>query len=243
MAKKASSKNNEALTRLVQTLRFEPDDEDCERCLRQLDEYIRVQLAEEDYMVRYTDVAKHLDACLDCASAYARLYELELAEVGNRLPQPEKLPNPNLDFLTATNQTDLTTKLLDAFHSSTERLRFQFSANLLPLLRPAQASPLTREAIDSERYREILVELGPELVPDIDWPLSVTVYRDTYQPDTCLIEIGFEPAGLSWPDLGERVVTLRFDSNILEAVTDAWGVVTFSGVPIDVLANLNIEIS
>ena len=68
--------------------------------LDQLDDYIAAQLASEAYLARFSDVAIHLDACLDCADAYARLYELEIAEATNSLPSLTHDALPDLSFLT-----------------------------------------------------------------------------------------------------------------------------------------------
>lgn len=84
----------ERLRRVLQT----PAAEACEACLRRLDDYIAAQLAGDAYLEQYPDVAVHLDACVECAGAYARLYELALAEASDALPAPASVPAPDLNF-------------------------------------------------------------------------------------------------------------------------------------------------
>jgi hypothetical protein len=243
--------------RLVRALRSGPDDAACQACLEQLDEYVAAQLAGEDYLARFPEVAVHLDACLDCAAAYARLYELELAEAANRLPQPDQLPGPDLGFLrqgataapSATTHpapagdTGLAGQLRRALHRSGEKITLQLSAGLLSWLKPSPTVALTRTPADTERYSEALLNLQPALVPDFDLPITLTAYRDAQHPERCLVEVVVEPAGQSWPDLGGISVTLAFAGERRQAITDAWGVASFEGVPIDDLAGMALEIT
>src|SRR5262245_58213089 len=92
---------------LVEALRSGPDEAVCRACLSRLDDYIAAQLAGQDYTMRFREVAVHLDACHECASAYHRLYELELAEAADRLPQPEHWPTPDLSFLASATAPSL----------------------------------------------------------------------------------------------------------------------------------------
>jgi hypothetical protein len=258
MADKASFKNEAGgQRRLMRALRSKPNDEACQACLSQLDEYIAAQLAGEDYVARFANVAAHLDACLDCAGAYARLYELELADAANRLPQPDQLPDPDLAFLRhpaaeslspTTHQAslkapDLAQQLRHAMRRPGERLTLQLSADLLALLRPSPTALLTRAPADTERYGEILLSLEPAMVPDLDIPITLTAYRDAQQPEMCLVEAVVEPAGRSWPDLGGIRVTLLLAGEKHEAISDAWGVASFEGVRINDLADMALEVT
>jgi hypothetical protein len=257
MADKVSFKEEGGQARLIRALRSKPDDEACQACLGQLDEYIAAQLAGEDYVARFANVAVHLDACPDCAGAYARLYELERAETVNGLPQPDQLPDPDLGFLRhpaeeplspTTRQAslkapDLAQQLRHAIRRPGERLTLQLSADLLALLRPSPTALLTRAPADTERYGEILLSLEPAMVPDLDIPLTLTAYRDAHQPEMCLVEAVVEPAGRSWPDLSGIQVTLHLAGEKREAITDAWGVASFEGVRINDLAGMALEVT
>ncbi len=257
MADKVSFKEEGGQARLIRALRSKPDDEACQACLSQLDEYIAAQLAGEDYAARFANVAAHLDACLDCAGAYARLYELELADATNRLPQPDQLPDPDLGFLRHAvaepfsptmrqdllKPADLAEQLQNAIRRTGERLTLQLSNDLLALLRPSPTALLTRAPADTERYGEQLLNLEPAMVPDLDIPITVTAYRDAHQPEMCLVEAVVEPAGRSWPDLGGIRVTLLLAGEKRQATTDAWGVASFEGVRINKLAEMTFEVT
>src|SRR5512145_1594603 len=86
-------------TLLAQALRLSQNEEACQQCLSQLDDYISAQLGGEDYLAGWPEVAAHLDGCLSCAEAYARLYTLEQAILTDTLPEPAQLPEPDLSFL------------------------------------------------------------------------------------------------------------------------------------------------
>lgn len=224
---------------LLQILQMRPDGESCQTCLKQLDDYITAQLAGEDYLDGFPEVAVHLDACPQCAGAYARLYELALADAAGQLPQPEATPQPNLTFLRANR---LTAHLKKALRQTDNTLRLQFSAELLALLQPPPFATATRAAA-GERYGEVLASLDPASAPDGELPLKFTIYQDAEQPNLCLIEIVIEPAGKSWPDLAGSTVTLRWDDAKREATTDAWGVVSFADIPADALEQMRLEVT
>ncbi|MCI0441323.1 MAG: hypothetical protein L0177_19655, partial [Chloroflexi bacterium] len=132
MAVTSGSGNGEdRRARLVKALLFQPDHAACQACLDRLDEYVAAQLAGVDYRARFPEVALHLDACLDCAGAYARLYELELAIAEDRLPQPGRWPSPDLSFL--HSGAGLMERLREAIRRVGDRLTLQLSADLLPL--------------------------------------------------------------------------------------------------------------
>ncbi len=224
-----NTKTQQRLTQLIRTLQTAPSDAACETCFRALESYIAAQLAEQDYLALFPDIARHLDVCPACAGAYARLYELELAEQNGTLPAPASLPAPDLKFLRPT--------LLTAFQQTAERLTLQFSAALLPLLQPLPA--LATRAPSEDRYHRPILQLDPARAPGL--PLTVTAYEDASQPEMCLLEVVVEPPGQSWPDLGGSAVTLG-TGRTFEGVTDDWGVVSFEGIPVSELATMIITV-
>lgn len=209
--------------------------------MKQLDDYIAAQIAGEDYLVRFTNVALHLDACLQCAEAYARLYELEIAETANRLPRPQQLPEPNLDFL-QQGMSDLSAQLKKALRQTADSVTLQLTTALLSLLLPSPAIALTRAPDDSDRYGEILFKLEPEKAAGMELPVALTVYRDARQPELCLLEVVVEPPGLSWPDLEGRIVLLNVAGVTQEALTDAWGYVSFADIAMEDLSQTTMEV-
>ncbi len=241
---------------LIEVLRSEPDDAACQACLDRLDEYIAAQLDGQDYVACFPDVAMHLDACLDCADTYARLYELELAEAADCLPQPDHVPDPDLSFLLpgtagplspaalrTRSAAALTERLRAALHRVGDRLTLQFSTDLLLSLRPSPAAAQVRAPADTERYGEALLILEPDEALHPDLPVTLTAYRDTRRPDACLVEVVVEPPGRSWPELGGIAVALIVAGERHEARTDAWGLVALEGIPIARLADLTLEIT
>src|SRR5262245_43235899 len=52
--------------RLASALLTQPDDAACTACLDTLEEYVTAQLAGDDNVARWPEVASHLDACVAC---------------------------------------------------------------------------------------------------------------------------------------------------------------------------------
>lgn len=218
-----------------------PATDACEACLQKLDAYIEAQLAGEAYLDQYPDVALHLDACVECAGAYARLYELALAEARDALPKPASVPDPDLSFL-ATDSVRLADRLREAVTRTGDALRLELSAGLLALLTPSEPATALRSAADT-RYGEVLLDLDPTEVDDFDVPLTITAYRDAERPRMCLVEVAVEPAGEGWPNLAGRSVTLTVGDTVQTSETDAWGVAAFENIPVDLLGQLAIDVS
>lgn len=221
----------------------EPAPDACETCLQRLDEYIAAQLAGDAYLEQYPDVALHLDACVECAGAYARLYELTVAEANDALPEPAAVPPPDLSFL-VSDITTVVAKVLDAITRTGESLTLELSDGLLALLKPPEPAAVLRSGA-GERYGKVLLRLPPADTDtdDIDLPITVTAYRDAEQPDLCLIEVVVTPAGESWPNLDGRSVTLTSGDVVRTSETDSWGVAAFEDVPVDVLSEITIDVS
>jgi hypothetical protein len=225
--------------------------------LSRLDEYVAAQMASEDYAARFPDVAVHLDTCPDCADTYARLYELGLAEAAGRLPQPERLPDPDLSFLLpeATGPLSpvalrarlraaaLAEQLRAALHRVGDRLTLQLSTEMLPLLRLSPTAARIRAPADIERFDEVLLALDPGEALRPDLPVTLMAYRDAHRPETCLVEAIVEPPGRSWPELEGFDVALIVAGERREATTDAWGLVAFEGIQIAQLAEITLEIT
>jgi hypothetical protein len=226
-------------------IRFAPAEAACRACLDHLDDYIAAQLAGEDYATLLPAVAAHLDACSECATAYARLYELEVAEATGRLPQPARLPIPDLSFLQSGrlpgSQPSLADQLRAAVTHLGDRLRFQLSADLLPLLQPLPAVGLRAPAGEG-RYGEQLLSLDPDPALQASIPFQLAAYRDARRPELCLVEVTAAPPGRSWPDLVGITARLAWPDAEQQAITDAWGLASFEGIPADSLDQLVIEI-
>lgn len=232
---------DERRARLAQAIRTTPDDAACRACQSRLDEYVAAQIAGEEYLARFADVALHLDACTDCAGAYGRLYELELAVAADALPTPEHLPAPDLTFLRsgAAAARPLNERLREAIEQIGDRIALRLSSELLGLLQPPPALAPTRAPADSERYAEIVFDLAPDAAP-AELAIGLTAYRDARHPETCLVEVVVAPPGRSWPDLEGLAVTLVVAGEQHDAHTDAWGLASFVGIPIARLADMMV---
>jgi hypothetical protein len=222
-----------------------PPESECQSYLPRLDAYIAAQLAGEDYLTRYADIALHLDRCERCADSYARLYELELALAAGELPAPQLMPAPDLSFLSTPKTqggNSLLDLLADALRSTTNNIRLHLTEELLALLQPHQPAALTRSSVDDARYGEVLYELQPEQLPAPTMPIRLTAYRDSLQPEQCLLEVVAMPPGVNWPNLAGYTVTLQIGDEQVTQTTDAWGVVAFAGIPITRLREVALHV-
>lgn len=222
---------------LAQIIRTAPDDATCQNILLALDGYIATQLAGQNYQLRFPEVSFHLDGCLTCAHAYARLYELALAEAAQQLPAPAHIPAPNLDFLNRETAVSLPQLLQNALHRTANYLTLQLSAQLLPLLQPPPALAL-RAPTDEGRYAHCLLLL--EATNTL--PLSLAVYQDAHNPTNCLVEVTLELPDRHWPDLAGTAVSLHTPTHQAHTTTDAWGIAVFEGIKTAELPHLTIEL-
>ena len=228
-------------------LQTEPTEMDCQRCLAQLAAYVEMQVAQGDYRAQFLRTAQHLDGCGSCAEAYARVYEVELAEKNGRLPHPSHIPDPDLSFL--SQALPLWATLRSALQQTQTRLTLQLDATLTALLVPPPSLALTRSAANaspeqggSGRFGGPILSLTPGQVPETDLPFSLAAYADTENPAQCLVEITVEPPGLSWPHLGGSVVQLHVGEVVLREMTDDWGTAVFTHIPRAELEKLRLEI-
>jgi len=237
MTDMAHPKNGQ--TQLVRALTQPADANVCDHIVAQLDDYIDAQLAGEAYVEQYPEVALHLDACETCAELYAALYDLARAEATDSLPQPAHTPDPDLNFLTTETPAPLE-RLRSAVQQIGERLVLQLTPDLLPPLRPALSGAARRKPADEDRYAEVLLQLDAEQM-GAAWPAALAAYRDAQQPDHCLVEVEVAPPGRAWPDLADIPVMLAWDAEERNALTDAWGLAVFEGVPVTALAEIRVE--
>jgi hypothetical protein len=220
-----------------------PPESECAAYLPRLAAYIDAQLAGEDYLTLYADIAAHLDSCLACADSYARLYELEIALAAETLPAPRAIPTPDLSFLSMPEaKPTLLDLLADALTTTAERIRLHLTTELLAFLQPQESALLTRSSAEDSRYHEVLYELQPEQLPESAIPLKLTAYRDAERPELCLLEVTVAPPGERWPNLGGRTVTVQRNGERRTAATDAWGVAAFADLPVTWLADLAVVV-
>ena len=237
---------NKRLQRLRQALET-PAEADHQACLDSLDAYIASQLRGEDYGAAYPQTALHLERCLDCAAAYARLYAVQLAEQSGALASLPARPAPDLSFLRPAWAEPAGATLLErlgsALQQAGDRLSLRLSSELLALLQPGPALAAARGGEQGERYRELLLSLDPEEAGLPGLPLALKAYRDALHPQACLLEVTVTPPGRAWPDLAGTQVTLELPGERRTAITGAWGLVSFEDVPVAALPDIVVEVA
>jgi len=230
--------------RMRAALRDKTDEAACDTCLPRLEEYVAAQLNGRNYLSLFPEIARHLDGCLQCAAAYARLYRLELAAAATTLPQLKQPRLPDLAFLQPASgpQPALPELLRAAITQLKNGVRLQLSADLLPRLQPLPALSPTRTPTDDERYAEQLYALDSSEILGSDGLLRLAVYRDGEQPQNCLVEVAVTPPGRAWPLLAGILVVLELPDLRREQRTNPWGVAAFAQVPVAELDKLLVEV-
>jgi hypothetical protein len=233
-----------ARERMREALQNKTDGAACDACLPRLEEYVAAQLNGRNYLNLFPEIASHLDGCLHCAAAYARLYRLELAAATATLPQLQQPRLPDLAFLqpAAGPPPTLPELLRTALTKLQNGVRLQLSAALLPHLQPLPSLSPTRTPSGDERYTEQLHTLDSTDILGSEIPLKLAVYRDRQQPQKCLIEVAVTPPGRAWPLLAGIVVALELPDLRREQRTNPWGVAAFDQVPVADLDKVLIEV-
>jgi hypothetical protein len=186
----------------------------------------------------------HLDACLECADAYARLYELEVAARAGTLPQGT-VPAADLSFLAEAGtkpSSSLAEQLGQALRRSADGWTLQFSQALLGWLRPGLQPAAGLRSGEQARYDEVLYQLAAQEAAGAEPAFSLVVYRDAHAPERGLVEVRVEPEGRSWPDLGGYRVTLEAGGEARTMLTDAWGLASLENVALDGLMQAKLKI-
>lgn len=240
MIDEASDGSEAGRRALLAVLQSAPSEAECGRCLAQLDAYAVAQLEGAGHSDHFAWLAHHLDGCLECAAAYALIYETALADDHGRLPEPNTYPQPNLNFL--QDGAAWLAALREALQITPSSLVLQFNAALTRLLLPRPGAVLTRSA-ESGRYGPRLLELTSGQATDAGLPFTLAVYADRQQTSNCLLEVTVQPPGQSWPDLAGYMVTVAAGTRALVAATDAWGTAVFPNMTVDELESLRLEIS
>ncbi|MFZ0543947.1 MAG: hypothetical protein WAM60_00820 [Candidatus Promineifilaceae bacterium] len=230
--------------RLRNAIQNTTEDAACDACLSQLQEYVEAQLNGRNTLTLFPHIASHLDGCLQCAAAYARLYRLEMDAASGDLPELERPRQPDLSFLPSSPdpQPTLRQRLQAAFTQLQDGLRLQLTADLLPSLLPPPSLAVTRAAAEDERYAEQLYTLDSSDILADDIPVKLSIYRDAESLQNCLVEVTVTPVGRTWPQLADILVVLELPGLHLEQRTNHWGAAAFDQIPTAELGNLVIEV-
>lgn len=241
-ARNASKEPLSALKKALQA----PGTESCAECRSRLPDFVDAQLDGRPYAALFPEIAAHLDACLECAGAYARIYNAEWAARSEQLPQPAAVPQPDLSFLNPESgpaasaapgdSTSLPERLRSAVERLGSRLTLRLNPELFLLLQPAPSAASLRAGRPGEA--QLLMELEPR--PEL--PLRLAAYRDPENPQAAAVEITWTPPGREWPDLAGAVMLLEYAGLVRRETSDAWGTAVFEDVPVSELAQLAVQI-
>jgi hypothetical protein len=235
--KRMDAQNDPQARRLAEALVANEDEADCLACLDGLEAYVDAQLAGEDYLAQMPQVAQHLDTCVACAEAYALVYEVRLAEAN--LPLPARIPPPDLAFLRSPLQR-LQELLAGAVEPLATGLRLVFSQALLAALDalPSTAAPALRGEFAAAPLFELLLANPAPAVES----LHLSLYPDGARPGLGTLRAQLALVGRDWPDLAGINIVVRWLGAEQQATSDEWGEALIPGVPLDVVAQLVVEV-
>jgi len=238
MKENSTAEGGSLVPRFFKMLNSMASEEACQIHLGQLDDYITAQLDDQNVMATFPDTAVHLDTCLLCAESYALLYETRTAEQKGQLINPPETPHPDLSFLLP--DPNLSNLLSQQLRTRVDTISLHLTERLLVLLRPLPQAAPVRSA--SGRYKNVLYNLTPEHVPDLDLHFSLTAYKDLQNESMCLVEINVAPPNVYWPDLEGYTVRIEYMDEQLTQKTDDWGTAVLANIPINQLPYLTITI-
>jgi hypothetical protein len=232
--------------RLAEALLAQPNEAACTACLDSLEDFITAQLAEDDHIARWPEVAGHLDTCVACAESYALLYAARLATPA----APLSVPAPDLSFLQAGASGALTPaalrnqrrlerlreSLTTAVTRAGARLRLKLSQPLLDLLPPPAGPALAFRSDAGAALFELVLDEHDDTIER----LTVSAYRAT--DERCVVRVQVALRGRAWPDLAGVPVALQAGGENRAATTDAWGEAVFEDVPTTALPELAVEV-
>ncbi len=225
------------LKALQEAIEAQPNESICEAVTAALTEVVSAEIVDVDLLTQHREIAIHLDSCLSCSDAYARL--VELAVTGEALPEPPSIPAPDLRFL-ASAETSLQDTLAAALRRTAEGISLRLSDQLLQWF-PPPATPAVAVRGSEQRYATILHQIPASA--DDALPFTLTVFADAEQPQSCLVEMQVGLPHRAWPELGGIEVAISAEGLHRTAPTDAWGLASFADVARGELPTLTVQIS
>jgi len=78
--------------RLFRAVGGDPDSIQCEECRALLPRYVQAEIEGEDVRHLYSQVASHLDGCIDCDGIYAEMLDIAVSEERGELPEVQPYP-------------------------------------------------------------------------------------------------------------------------------------------------------
>ncbi len=221
---------------LARTLLSVVDPAACAACLDTLEAYVGDQRAGRDYAALHPTTAHHLDACVECAEAYALLYDLaELPAAA--LPTPARIPPPDLSFLSAAAAAKLAELLRSALTHTGNQVRVQLSPTLITAGRAIPPSMAYRDAGTPALFTLAISDPTPAITQ-----LQISAHATSTDASRCTLQAQITLPDRDWPDLAGINVRAVGTSGTLNAQTDAWGVALFTDLPTADLETLVIEV-
>jgi len=159
----------------------------CEECQSWLPGYVDAEVSGLAVGQLYPDVKRHLDLCSECEAEYLEMLELALAEDAGEIPVPERLPTPDLAFLSPA-PVPIPVSLPDYVRSVAEKVATLLAPRLLSDLQAISDIFFERVAALGGRF-----SLGPAFAPALgfgagDVPEALKVLAATYAATQTLIE-------------------------------------------------------
>jgi hypothetical protein len=159
----------------------------CDECRSWLPGYVDAEVGGLAVAQLYPDVKRHLDLCSECAGEYLEMLELALAEDAGEIPVPERLPTPDLAFL-----SPVPVSLPDYVRSVAEKVATLLAPRLLSDLQAISDIFFERVAALGGRF-----SLGPAFAPALgfgagDVPEALKVLAATYAATQATVE-GLSP--------------------------------------------------
>jgi hypothetical protein len=221
---------------LARTLLSAVDPATCAACLDSLEAYVADQRAGRDYVALHPDTARHLDACVTCAEAYALLYELA-ATPAEALPAPARIPPPDLRFLDVSAAAQLAGLLSAALNQTDRALRLQFSPALLAAARAAPPALAYRDAAADRLFTLQFGDPAPAIAQ-----VQISAHADPADASRCTLQAQVTLPDRDWPDLAGITIRATSPSTTLSAQSDAWGIALLPGIPTADLESLVVEV-
>jgi hypothetical protein len=180
----------------------------------------------------FSHLAAHLRDCPACRAEFEELLALVLPTYQGQIAPADSYPPFDLSFLRAAPASlpSAPNRPIDG----RRRLVFQFSAGLLLSMQAAASAHPTRGPL--------LYRYAPARQPPGDVGLTIDIFASEHDPACGDVQLSVDlPSCDPFDQSGTRVRLLAGDQEWAGS-TSATGMATFAAVPLDLLAQLRVEI-
>jgi hypothetical protein len=213
----------------------EEDTLTCRECQDNLPDYLLAETEGQAAGARWRAVARHLEMCPHCSTAYATMADLTVLAYGEQGAEPPVFPEPDFSFLHPE------TAKIPWHLNELKHLVIELSTELLEALPPPAPAVVGLKSHQSPQ--RVLCEFSLEEVENI--VVKVTAEEKRNDPTHCTVSVTVDiPSRGGWPNLTGTLVTLKKDQQDLTSqLTDAFGQAVFEDIVTDDLAHLAFEIA